>query len=55
MKLDELIKQLTEIREQSGNLTVEGMREGNHFSNIELFIDGDFLYLEMYEEGEGWV
>ena len=55
MKLDELIKTLQEIREQSGNLTVEGMRDGIHFSEIEPYVCGDFLYLEMYEEGEGWV
>ena len=55
MKLDELIKGLTEIQEQYGNLTVEIMREGVHFPEIEPYIDGNFLYLEAYEEGEGLV
>lgn len=55
MKLDELIKKLQEIREQSGNLTVEGMREGIHFPEIEPYVCEDFLYLEMYEEGEGLI
>jgi len=55
MKLDELIKGLTEIQEQYGNLTVEIMREGVHLPVIEPYIDGNFLYLEAYEEGEGLV
>lgn len=53
MKLDELIKGLTEIHEQYGNLTVEIMREGAYLPEIESYIDGNFLYLEAYEEGEG--
>lgn len=53
MKLDELIKGLTEIQEQYGNLTVEIMREGVHLPEIEPYIDGNFLYLEAYEEGGG--
>lgn len=53
MKLDELIKELTEIYAQYGNLTVEIMREGVHLPEIETYIDGNFLYLEAYEEGEG--
>lgn len=52
MKLDELIKGLTEIYEQYGNLTVEIMREGVYLPEIESYIDGDFFYLEAYEEGE---
>lgn len=52
MKLDELIKELTKIYEQRGNLTVEFMREGVHLPEIDSYVDGDYLYLEGYEEGE---
>lgn len=55
MKLDELIKGLIEIQEQYGNLTVEIMREGLHFPEIETYVGGEVLYLEAYEEGEGLV
>lgn len=55
MKLDELIKRLTEIQEQYGNLTVEIMREGVHLPVIEPYLEGEYLYLEAYEIGEGLV
>lgn len=55
MRLDELIKKLTEIQEQYGNLIVEIKREGVHFPEIETYISGEVLYLEAYEEGEGLV
>ena len=53
MKLDELIKELIQIQNVHGNLTVEIMRDGNHYPDIETHVAGDFLYLEAYEEGEG--
>lgn len=52
MRLEELIKNLTDIYNEHGNLTVEIMREGVHLPEIEPYIDGDFLYLEAYEKGE---
>ena len=55
MKLDELIKSLEEIKNTYGNLTVEIMRDGNHFTDIESCVDGNYLYIEAYEEGEGWI
>ena len=54
MKLEDLIKELTEIYNEKGNLSVEIMREGLHFSEIEIYVSGEILYLEAYEEGEGY-
>lgn len=53
MRLEELIKNLTDIYNEHGNLTVEIMRDGVHLPEIELYVDGNFLYLEAYEEGGG--
>ena len=54
MKLEDLIKELTEIYNEKGNLLVEIMREGLHFPEIETYVSGEILYLEAYEEGEGY-
>lgn len=55
MKLDELIKRLTEIQEQYGNLTVEIVRDGILLPVIEPYLEEEYLYLEAYEKGEGLV
>lgn len=52
MRLDDLIKELTEIHKQYGNLAVELMRCGVHLPEIELYVSDDYLYIEGYEEGE---
>ena len=52
MKLDELIKELTEIQEQYENLIVEIVRDGVHLSVIEPYVEGNYLYLDAYEIGE---
>ena len=54
MTLEDLIKELTEIYNEKGNLLVEIMREGLHFPEIETYVSGEILYLEAYEEGEGY-
>lgn len=55
MRLEELIKSLTDIYNEHGNLLVEIMREGVHLPEIETCVSGEVLYLEAYEEGEGLV
>lgn len=52
MRLEDLIKELTEIYNEKGNLSVEIKREGLPFPEIETYISGEVLYLEAYEEGE---
>ena len=49
MRLEELIKNLTDIYNEHGNLTVEIMREGVHLPAIEPYGDGNFLYLEAHD------
>lgn len=52
MRLEELIKNLTDIYNEHGNLLVEIMREGYNYPVIETYTSGEILYLEAYEEGE---
>lgn len=52
MRLEELLKKLTDIYNEKGNLLVEIIREGWNFPEIETYVSGEILYLEAYEEGE---
>jgi len=54
MKLENLIKYLTDVYNENGNLDVAVMREGELFSDIELYVtpyDGN-LYIEAYKKEE---
>lgn len=51
MKLENLIKVLTDIYNSNGNIDVEIMRDGTHYPEIEIYADGK-LYLEAYKEAE---
>lgn len=54
MKLENLIKYLTDVYNEQGNIDVEVIREGEIYSEIELYVvpyDGK-LYIEAYKENE---
>ncbi len=52
MKLENLIKYLTDIYNENGNLDVAIIREGEIFSEIELYVtpDDGNLYIEAYKK-----
>lgn len=54
MKLENLIKYLTDVYNENGNLDVAIMREGEIFSEIELYTtpDDGILYIEAYKKEE---
>ena len=54
MKLESLIKYLTDVYNENGNINVEVIREGEIYPEIELYCtpyDGK-LYIEAYKEHE---
>ena len=52
MDLQTLIQELTIIYQNYGNLKTEVMRNGDHYPEIELYNDGETVYIEAYQEGE---
>lgn len=54
MKLKNLIKRLTDVYNENGNLDVSIMREGEFYSEIELYAtpDDGNLYIEAYKKEE---